>query len=672
MKLLKFTMQLSAQLAAAALSLCVLPAYALTFSGDLRVSNVSGLSLNPRVAAANGNLHLVWQEAVNGGQPYAIFYARSTNNGTTWEGARQVSSGASAFWPEVAVSGSTVNVFWSTDPTAGDVFQVRSTDNGTSFGGVVNLTNSPSLYSRTPRAVAQGNNVHLVYYEPVGGAGRARYALSCNGGASFGSPIDLSDTAGDIDDETLTVVVDQNGVPTVSFRSSRDGNPQGGWPPFSAYVLKGRSVDCNSQRASFLFPAQRLSEAYADSGGDVYGVSLTSGAQGRMHLTYFDSQSGTVNAMYRPLRAYGWDAPKNLSNFAPGTLGHSGVTAEHAAPLAVEDSKGRVHTFFVGTTGFNADFPTGSLIYRESGEVGASTGTTFGAAATLATGVHSPAAIAHNGRVHIFWSDFRDNNTGQEIYHKFANDDGSTAVSTGDTDKDGIPDNVEAVVGRNPLVKDNDVFSNNQLFAMQQYRDFLSREGEAGGVNFWTQELNAGRQTRQSMVVSFTTSGEFDTLVAPMARLYFGTFLRIPDYPGLLFWTDEYRSGRRSLINIAEAFATVPEFTNRYGNIDNAGFVNLLYQNILQRAPDQAGLNFWVGEINSGRLTRGGMLAQFTESDEFKARRRAEIFTTLIFAGMLRRAPDEASFNAFVQSPSNEVSALAIINSAEYRSRFLP
>jgi hypothetical protein len=69
------------------------------------------------------------------------------------------------------------------------------------------------------------------------------------------------------------------------------------------------------------------------------------------------------------------------------------------------------------------------------------------------------------------------------------------------------------------------------------------------------------------------------------------------------------------------------------------------------------------------------MLAQFTESAEFKSRRRAEIFTTLVFAGMLRRAPDVAGFNAFVtgiQTGSNEVAASAIINSTEYRSRFLP
>jgi monoamine oxidase len=251
-----------------------------------------------------------------------------------------------------------------------------------------------------------------------------------------------------------------------------------------------------------------------------------------------------------------------------------------------------------------------------------------------------------------------------------------TLSPTGDEDSDGIPNGVETTEGRSPFVKDNDIFGNARLFAMQMYRDFLAREGDTGGVSFWAGALSAGTQSRASMIEAFTTSGEFDSLTAPLARLYFGTFLRIPDYAGLLFWTDEFRSGRRSLLNIAEAFTTVPEFTIRYGNIDNAGFVNLLYQNILQRTADAAGLAFWVGEINSGRITRGGMLMQFTESAEYKANRRAEIFTTLMFAGMLKRAPDQAVFDQNVTAIKGGATLQSrvqiILALPEYRSRFLP
>jgi hypothetical protein len=252
----------------------------------------------------------------------------------------------------------------------------------------------------------------------------------------------------------------------------------------------------------------------------------------------------------------------------------------------------------------------------------------------------------------------------------------SQCTGNADTDGDGIPDCIEPTVTRNPAVKDNDVFGVSNLFVMQQYRDFLGREADASGQAFWRGEIDGGRQTRQSMIEAFLTAGEFDQLTAPIARLYFGMYLRIPDYAGLAFWTDEFRSGRRNLVNIGNAFTTVPEFTNRYGNVsDNRAFVTLVYQNVLARAPDAAGADFWTNQLNTG-LVRGDMLTRFTESAEYKTRRRGEILATLLYAGMLKRAPSDFEFNNVVnaiaggQSVQSQITA--ILNSSEYRRRFLP
>ncbi len=245
-----------------------------------------------------------------------------------------------------------------------------------------------------------------------------------------------------------------------------------------------------------------------------------------------------------------------------------------------------------------------------------------------------------------------------------------------DSDNDGIPNCVEPTVSLNANVKDNNVFGVSQLFAMQQYRDFLNREGDASGVTFWTGELDASRQTRSAMVETFATSGEFDTFTAPISRLYFGTYLRIPDYPGLQFWTDEYRSGRRTLLSIGQSFASAQEFVNRYGNVDNRTFVNLIYSNVLGRAADQAGGDFFTNELNSGRLTRGGMLTQFTEGNEYKQTRRGEIFTTNLFAGLLRRAPNATEFSSMVSAIRGGATVASqagiLLNANEYRLRFLP
>jgi alpha-tubulin suppressor-like RCC1 family protein len=248
-----------------------------------------------------------------------------------------------------------------------------------------------------------------------------------------------------------------------------------------------------------------------------------------------------------------------------------------------------------------------------------------------------------------------------------------------DSDGDGISNGDERELGTNPLLKDNNIFLpnefGNRLFVLQIYRDFLGRRADAAGLAFWLGELNAGRQTRASMTEAFINGGEFQSLTAPMARLYFGTYLRIPDYAGLRFWTDEFSSGRRSLDNISTAFATVPEFVNRYGNPSNRDFVNLIYINTLGRPGDAAGTNFWTGELDSARLTRGQMLNRFTESPEYKVARFAQVFTTLQYAALLRREPTQSEFDAQIAALGGGATAQARLNlmfsSAEYRNRFV-
>jgi hypothetical protein len=248
-------------------------------------------------------------------------------------------------------------------------------------------------------------------------------------------------------------------------------------------------------------------------------------------------------------------------------------------------------------------------------------------------------------------------------------------AQTIDTDGDGVPDALEGMFGLNPAVKDNDIFGRNQLFVLQQYRDFNGREADAAGGLFWQGQLDTGAVTRAALVEAYLTSREFEASVGPIARLYFGAYLRIADYAGLQFWSSEFRSGRRTLNQIAQAFASAPEFVARYGSIDDAGYVRLLYTNLLDRPADAAGLTYWLGELSSGRTNRGALLARFSESDEFKIRRRAEVLVTMTYVGMLRRSADQAGFTYWVGVVQNGASVQQLIGgfltSSEYHDRFL-
>jgi len=140
-----------------------------------------------------------------------------------------------------------------------------------------------------------------------------------------------------------------------------------------------------------------------------------------------------------------------------------------------------------------------------------------------------------------------------------------------------------------------------------------------------------------------------------------------------MYWINVYKSGG-SLEAISDSFAGSEEFQQRYGALSNEAFVNLVYQNILGRAPDPGGYAFWAGELNSGRRTRGQVMIGFSESAEYEELTSHEVYVTMMYVGMLRRSPEMEEFNFWVNYLDSGHSGLALIdgflNSQEYANRF--
>ena len=218
------------------------------------------------------------------------------------------------------------------------------------------------------------------------------------------------------------------------------------------------------------------------------------------------------------------------------------------------------------------------------------------------------------------------------------------------------------------------VFNDPAEFVKQQYRDFLNREADDGGLQFWVNMLNSGAMTKAEIIDYFLGSQEFEGTIAPIVRLYFAYFLRVPDYAGLMFWIGAYNSGW-SLGSISESFAASNEFQQTYGSLTNEQFVTLVYQNVLGRDPDPVGYDYWLGQLNSGSLTWGQMMLGFSESDEYNALISNEVLVTMMYIGMLRRSPEPGGFNfwvGYLDSGGSELSMIdAFFSSQEYASRFL-
>lgn len=98
-------------------------------------------------------------------------------------------------------------------------------------------------------------------------------------------------------------------------------------------------------------------------------------------------------------------------------------------------------------------------------------------------------------------------------------------------------------------------------------------------------------------------------------RMYQAAFNRTPDSSGLGYWIDKMDQGV-SLQAVAHEFTSSKEFLSQYGaQISDAAYVTQLYANVLHRAPDQGGLDFWTGALK-GAGARDEVLVQFSESGE--------------------------------------------------------
>ncbi len=162
----------------------------LLFGTQVNLSHNAGFSGSPSVAVSGNSVFVAWHDNTPGN--WEIFLARSTDGGATFSPPVNLSNNAgSSFNPSVAASGNTVAVAW-TDDTPGnrEIFLARSVDGGATFGSPVNLSNNAGD-SLTPSVAASGDNVFVAWTDGMSWSGALLLARSVDGGATFGPPVNL-------------------------------------------------------------------------------------------------------------------------------------------------------------------------------------------------------------------------------------------------------------------------------------------------------------------------------------------------------------------------------------------------------------------------------------------------------------------------------------------------
>jgi hypothetical protein len=96
-----------------------------------------------------------------------------------------------------------------------------------------------------------------------------------------------------------------------------------------------------------------------------------------------------------------------------------------------------------------------------------------------------------------------------------------------------------------------------------------------------------------------------------VTAIYVAYYDRAPDPAGLQFWVSKITSGEMTLTDVANAFANAAETKAKYAYFeapDVAGvatFINEIYQNLFNRAPDAEGATFWADQLTSGAVAAG-------------------------------------------------------------------
>ncbi len=109
---------------------------------------------------------------------------------------------------------------------------------------------------------------------------------------------------------------------------------------------------------------------------------------------------------------------------------------------------------------------------------------------------------------------------------------------------------------------------------------------------------------------------------AQLYRAYSGAMGRTPDEAGYNWWLGEIQAGRQDLNSMAGGFIHSDEFQkladlNDDHVVDNAEFINHMYEGVFGRVPDQAGFDYWVGELDGGYQTQADAFVGMTQSAEY-------------------------------------------------------
>jgi hypothetical protein len=177
-----------------------------------------------------------------------------------------------------------------------------------------------------------------------------------------------------------------------------------------------------------------------------------------------------------------------------------------------------------------------------------------------------------------------------------------------------------------------------QNYVATLFQQLLGRPPELADLMHYGSMLDQG-DSRESVVREIEATPEYRKLA--VSGLYQNVLGRAADPSGLDAFVAAMGRGM-TIDGVAEALLSSDEYYNGRGHGTDAGFVTALYQDLLQRAPDDGGLKAWTGWLSQGQsrwqVAQGLLLSSEAE----------RISVSAAYNQFLNRDPDPSGLAAFV------------------------
>ncbi len=205
-----------------------------------------------------------------------------------------------------------------------------------------------------------------------------------------------------------------------------------------------------------------------------------------------------------------------------------------------------------------------------------------------------------------------------------------------DADNDGRPLYYERLLNSDEQVKDNNLFDKSQDAYENMVRlAYLDTQYQLVDDNTLA-SLVSQLENDDTNIALLYSDLMTDYDVAQMGfigRVYRAVMMRNADAGGAAHYRKRLNTGMSRLAMVT-GFVNSGEFQNRYGSLSNGEFVELVYRNVMNRAADAGGYNYWVGRLDNNVTSRAELMLAFVESNEYINRidmlERMRVFALLV------------------------------------------